>query len=80
MLTELIKVTQNVSKVVSSSTSCHGFNIIMNNKKAAGQVIPHVHFHIIPRFEHDGKINSWKNERYDEGELVEYANSLRKRL
>lgn len=28
---------------------CGGFNIITNGKEIGGQVVPHVHFHIIPR-------------------------------
>ncbi|MBS3089970.1 HIT domain-containing protein [Candidatus Pacearchaeota archaeon] len=31
-----------------------GFNVIMNNLSAAGQVIPHAHIHVIPRKEGDG--------------------------
>jgi len=31
-----------------------GVNIGLNNEKAAGQVIFHAHFHIMPRFEGDG--------------------------
>lgn len=31
-----------------------GFNIIMNNLEPAGQVVKHVHVHIIPRKEGDG--------------------------
>ena len=31
-----------------------GLNIGINERKAAGQVVPHVHWHIIPRYEGDG--------------------------
>lgn len=31
-----------------------GFNIGWNNGKGAGQVVPHLHIHIFPRYEHDG--------------------------
>ncbi len=31
-----------------------GFNVVNNNFEAAGQVINHVHFHIIPRKKDDG--------------------------
>ena len=31
-----------------------GMNIGINNGKSAGQVVPHVHWHIIPRWEGDG--------------------------
>ena len=30
------------------------FNLIMNNGKFAGQIIGHVHLHILPRKEDDG--------------------------
>jgi histidine triad (HIT) family protein len=31
-----------------------GANIGINNGAAAGQAVPHVHWHIIPRYEGDG--------------------------
>lgn len=31
-----------------------GMNIAINNGPAAGQAIPHVHWHILPRWENDG--------------------------
>jgi len=31
-----------------------GFNIGINDKPVAGQVVPHVHWHIFPRYEGDG--------------------------
>ncbi len=31
-----------------------GFNILSNNGESAGQVVKHVHFHIIPRYEEKG--------------------------
>ena len=31
-----------------------GMNIGVNDRPAGGQVVPHVHWHIFPRFENDG--------------------------
>jgi len=31
-----------------------GTNVAFNNGEAAGQEVPHVHGHVIPRFEGDG--------------------------
>ena len=31
-----------------------GMNIGINDRPAGGQVVPHVHWHIFPRFENDG--------------------------
>ena len=33
---------------------CEGTNILQNNNVAAGQDVPHVHIHILPRFADDG--------------------------
>lgn len=33
---------------------CEGTNILQNNNAVAGQEVPHVHFHIIPRIAGDG--------------------------
>ncbi len=79
-LTKLIKITQKIANAVTQATSCHGFNIFMNNFKAAGQLVPHVHFHVVPRFDKDGVAPPWKKDRYGEGELEEYANAIKKQL
>lgn len=42
-----------VAAKVIKGTGATDYNIINNNGAGAGQEIPHVHFHIIPRFEGD---------------------------
>jgi len=37
-----------------------GMNIFQNNGKIAGQVVNHVHFHLMPRFNDDGSKFEWK--------------------
>jgi len=55
-----------------------GLNIVQNNKKTAGQIIPHVHFHLIPRFKNDGiKIEKWESNEYKEGESEKIASKIR---
>ena len=79
-LKNLISVTQKISNAIVSATSCHGYNVFMNNNKAGGQIVPHVHFHIVPRFEGDGVAHEWKKTKYIEGEMKEYGEAIRKRL
>lgn len=43
-----------VAGAVTAATGAVGFNVVQNNGKAAGQEVPHAHFHIIPRHEGDG--------------------------
>lgn len=40
---------------IRSALKADGINIVQNNFPAAGQVINHLHFHIIPRWNNDGK-------------------------
>jgi len=39
-----------ISRAVLSATGATAFNILQNNGAAAHQEVPHVHFHIIPRY------------------------------
>ncbi|KAL5203920.1 hypothetical protein ABZP36_008791 [Zizania latifolia] len=38
-----------LSNAIMKATQCDSFNLVVNNGAAAGQVIFHTHFHIIPR-------------------------------
>lgn len=39
-----------VARAVVKATGCPAYNILQNNGAAAGQLIMHAHFHIIPRY------------------------------
>lgn len=52
---------QNVAQLVKAGTEADGINLGMNNGPAAGQLIFHAHFHIIPRFEGDG-LKHWPGQ------------------
>ncbi|MCF2138947.1 MAG: HIT family protein [Candidatus Lokiarchaeota archaeon] len=44
---------QKVSKLIMEKLKVKGFNLIQNNFEVAGQIVPHAHFHIVPRYEND---------------------------
>jgi histidine triad (HIT) family protein len=46
-----IRTTQKVAAAVKAATDAPGIMIAQFNGSAAGQTVPHVHFHIIPRRE-----------------------------
>lgn len=54
LLCELMPRIQKTARAILRTTGATGFNLTTNNGAAAGQVIFHLHFHIIPRYEHDG--------------------------
>ncbi|MBA7556715.1 Protein hit [subsurface metagenome] len=50
------KELKKISLLIKEKLKIDGFNIVQNNFPAAGQVIPHLHFHIIPRMKGDGPL------------------------
>ena len=51
-------------------------NVIQNNGAAAGQQVPHMHVHIIPRFTDDGVGMTWEPKKVEEKELDEAAQKI----
>ena len=57
-----------------------GFNLIQNNKEAAGQSVFHLHLHVIPRRMHDGAVGLWKPLSPSADELGRTAAALREAI
>jgi histidine triad (HIT) family protein len=47
----LIRTTQMVAKAVKKGLAAPGVMLVQLNGAAAGQSIPHIHFHVLPRSE-----------------------------
>jgi len=81
---ELKSVTEIVQKVASATMvalpGVEGFNVLQSNDEVAGQVVPHVHFHIIPRHR-DDKLNfAWDPGKSEAEELEKYAKLVKEKL
>ena len=50
----LMKEKNAKAKGSGAEPKAEGFNILGNNFETAGQLVPHVHFHIFPRKKGDG--------------------------
>jgi len=74
--TDLMEFLKKIATAVVKATNADGFNLGMNNGRAAGQVIHHAHFHIIPRFENDG-LHSWPNHDASKEELEEVQEKIK---
>jgi len=59
----LVNAMRLVAKAVMQECGADGFNCIQNNFSAAGQMVFHSHWHVIPRFENDG-LPDWAGKPY----------------
>ena len=77
----LYRVVHTIASAVYSATGAQGLNTGQNNGKAANQIVPHVHVHIIPRYEKDSRDGKWPSRKVsDYRELEEIANRIKKNL
>ncbi|MCA1809728.1 MAG: HIT family protein [Kiritimatiellia bacterium] len=65
LLQHLIGVVSRVARGQMTGLQANGVNIMQANGAVAGQVVPHVHFHVIPRFHDDGHSWNWRAGKYD---------------
>lgn len=72
---ELLESVKKISSAIEKAVGADGFNIMMNNRKAAGQLIPHAHMHIVPRFVQDG-LKHWPGKEYRQGQMEEVQKQI----
>ena len=70
---EVARQLGRIAKRVCAVTGAEGYNILQNNGRVAGQEVPHVHFHIIPRRAGDGLGYRWNAKPADHDALADLA-------
>lgn len=73
-LLPFITAVQKVAALLLKKLPCDGFNLVQNNGVCATQVVPHVHFHVVPR--RNGQPINWTPGKYDAGELADIHRRL----
>ncbi len=67
----LVAVTRALPRIASAvvaATGATGLNLLQNSGASSGQVVMHLHFHLIPRREGDGLGYRWNAGSYQTGE------------
>ena len=73
---ELFSKIPKIVDAIIKATNADAFSIAQNNGKAAKQIVPHVHVHIIPRYNATGTL--WTHRKViDEHELAGLAKKIR---
>lgn len=77
LLQKLIAVVQRVARAQVAGLQADGINVSQANGLTAGQIVPHLHFHVIPRFATDSKHRNWTPNTYDSPQEIQaYAQRI----
>ena len=76
MLSTLMKTVQTVSRAAVKALGADGLTIQQFNEPAGGQVVFHLHVHILPRF-HGVALRPHTGEMADQDVLAEQAGKIR---
>jgi len=71
VVAHLMVVAKRIAVAQMKALGADGVNIMQNNGKAAGQEVPHIHIHVIPRFTDDGHHWNWDAKSYESAEEME---------
>lgn len=65
VLHRVINAVKKIAAAQLEGLKADGVNVTQANGSVAGQVVPHLHFHVIPRFGDDGHSWNWNARQYD---------------
>lgn len=76
ILGKMAILLKKISAVIEKTIKADGTNVSMNIGSAAGQIVPHAHFHIIPRFADDG-YKHWVGKTFPKEESATMAEKIK---
>jgi len=81
VLRDLIVVAKRISAAVKQGLKADGLNLFQSNGRAAMQIIPHYHMHLLPRWKDDNlRLGDWEMRAGDMEEIAATAEAIKKEL
>lgn len=74
------EVLPKLTASIQDAMGADGYNVLCNNGVSAGQVVEHMHLHVIPRKANDGVFKQWPSFQYPDGRAAVIAEKIRKNL
>ncbi|HLR13381.1 MAG TPA: HIT family protein [Burkholderiaceae bacterium] len=72
----LMRLTQKMARAIDQAFQPDGITILQANRSAGWQTVPHVHFHVVPRYKNDGAELVWPRHDPAIEELREHAEKI----
>ncbi len=80
VLADVARTAQRVAKAAIATLKPTGVNLLQANGAGAGQSVPHLHVHILPRRPDDGATLNWTYRPGDRAEIEEISRRLKAAL
>ena len=74
------RVLPKLCKAVMKATGAEAYNVLVNTGPAAGQIVMHVHFHIIPKFPDTGFKMGWNAGKLDDDQARQLVAGIKAAL
>lgn len=75
-LCRLAAAVKKVGLSLKENLGAAGYNLGVNNDPVSGQLVPHLHFHLMPRTADDG-FKPWPSKKYAAGEAEAVLNKIK---
>lgn len=72
----MMRAAAKIAKAVQAAFQPDGMTILQANKPAGWQTVPHLHLHVLPRYQGDGVDLTWPRNEPGLDKLHEYAEKI----
>ena len=80
-LAAVIKAVKRCATAAKEALKAEGVPVLQLNGKASDQIVPHIHIHVMPRWENDGlSISSWEMKPGDMEEIKGIARKVKEHI
>jgi histidine triad (HIT) family protein len=73
----MMRAAHKIARAVQAAFDPQGMTILQANKPAGWQTVPHLHLHVLPRYEDDGVGLIWPRKEPGLEALREYASQIK---
>ena len=77
VVADVHRLAAQVARAAKAAIGCEGLNVLQNNGAVAGQVVGHVHVHVIPRDAGDGLKWPWPSAEAEPDRLASLAERIK---
>ena len=75
-LKNVVSAVKTISGRIKSKLGCNDINIVQNNGRYAGQIVSHIHFHVIPRYPNDRVVITYQRVHLTDEEMADAQKKL----